>query len=76
MAMIRFGDYYINPKHVSCVGVREESTSGRVGEAKYWYEVFVVCYSQKIVRSYTTRREADEVVDRIVTHLNQLEERR
>lgn len=66
MAMIKFGDYYINPKHVSCVGMKEESTCGRVSGAKYWYEVFVLCYGQKIAKSCQTRSEAEEVVQQIL----------
>lgn len=76
MAMIEFGDYCINPKYISCVGVKEESICGRICGEKRWYEVFILCDGQKIAKSYRTRSEADEVVERIVTHLNQLEERR
>jgi hypothetical protein len=73
MAMIKFGDYYINPKHVSCIGIKEECLCGRVSGEKYWYEVFVVCYNQKIAMSCRTRSEAEEVVQRIVTYSNQLD---
>ena len=68
MAMIEFGDYYINPKHISCIGIKEESTCGRISGAKYWYEVFVICGSQKIAKSYQTRSEAEEVVQRILIY--------
>ncbi len=71
MAMIEFGDYYINPKHISCVGVKEESICGRICGEKHWYEVFVICYGQKIAKSYRTKSEAEEVIRRIVKYLNE-----
>lgn len=73
MAMIFFGNCYINPKHISCVGVKEESICGRICGEKRWYEVFILCDGQKIAKSYRTRSEADLVVERIVTQLNQLD---
>jgi len=66
MAMIEFGDYYINPKHISCVGMKEESICGRISGEKHWYEVFVICQGQKIAKSCQTRSEADKLVEQIV----------
>ena len=63
MAMIKFGDYYINPKHVSCVGINEENM---IGTCKYWYEVSAVCYGHKITTTYKTRSDAEELVQQIV----------
>ena len=65
MAMVEFGDYYINPKHVSCIGIKERCLCGRVSGAKYWYEVFVICCNQKIATSCQTRRDAEELVQQI-----------
>ena len=73
MAMIKFGNYYINPKNIGGVGIKEECICGRVGGAKYWYEVFVLYCNQKIAMSCKTRSEAEEVVQRIVTYSNELE---
>lgn len=47
MAMIEFGDYYINPKYISCIGVEEKFPRGNISGAKYWFEVFVICRGQK-----------------------------
>ena len=63
MAMIKFGDYYINPKHISCGGIKEECLTGT---CKYWYEVFVICYDQKISTTRKTRSDAEELVQQIV----------
>ncbi len=71
MAMIKLGDYYINPEHISCVGVKEGSICGRICGEKKWFDVFVVLYGQKISKSYRTRSEAEEVIQRIVTYLNE-----
>lgn len=68
MAMIKFGNYYINLKHVSCVGIKEKNV---IGTCKYLYEVFVCYYNQKISMSCGTRSEAEEVVQRIVTCSNE-----
>ena len=70
MAMIKFGDYYINPKHISCVGMKEESLCGRVSGEKTWYEVFVICYDQKIATTRKTRSDAEELVQQIVMYSN------
>lgn len=70
MPMIEFGDYYINPKHISCVGMKEENV---IGTCKYLYEVFVICGNQKIAKSCRTRSEAKELVQRIITCSNQSE---
>lgn len=70
MAMIKFEDYYINPKHISCVGMKEESLCGRVSGEKTWYEVFVICYDQKISTTRKTRSEAEELVKQIVMYSN------
>ena len=67
MAMIKFGDYYVNPEHISCVGVKEESICGRISGEKSWYEVFILCQGQKIARSCQTRSEAEELVLHIVS---------
>lgn len=62
MAMVKFGDYYINPRHVSCVGMTEESTSG--SEAKV-YEVLVICQGQKMTKSFEKKSEARKLVEHI-----------
>ena len=68
MAMIKFGNYYINPKNISCIGIKEENV---IGTCKYLYEVFVGYYNQKISMSCKTRSEAEEIVQRIVTYSNE-----
>lgn len=68
MAMIKFGNFYINPKNISYVGIKEENV---IGTCKYLYEVFVGSYNQKISMSCRTRGEAEEVVKRIVTYSNE-----
>lgn len=65
MAMIKFGDYYINPRYVSCVGIEEKCLCGRVSGAKYWYVVFVICQGQKMATSFEKRSEAIKLVQHI-----------
>lgn len=62
MAMVEFGDYYINPKHVSCVGINDRLI---MEGGKFLYEVFVICQGQKISTSFQTRRDAEELVQQI-----------
>lgn len=65
MAMIEFGDYYINPRYVSCVGITEEFPRGSISGAKCVYEVFVICQGQKMVTPFKTRSDAKKLVQHI-----------
>lgn len=62
MTMIKFGDYYINPKHVGCCGINDRLI---IEEEKFLYEVFVICQGQKISMICKARSEAEELVQQI-----------
>lgn len=65
MAMIKFGDYYINPRYVSCVGMTEEFPHGSTSGEKCVYEVLVICQGQKMATSFEKRSEAIKLVQHI-----------
>ena len=62
MAMIKFGDYYINPRYVSCVWINDRLI---IEEEKTLYEVFVICQGQKMSTSLEKRSEAKKLVEHI-----------
>lgn len=59
MKLVKFGDCWINPKHISCAKIEKIYNEFK---EKYVYAVVVVCYGQEMARMYYKTREDAELI--------------
>lgn len=59
MNLIKLGDCWINPKHISCSKIERVYNEFK---QKYVYAVVVVCYGQEAARMYYKTRDDAELI--------------
>ena len=58
MKLVKFGDCWINPKHISCSKIKETVNF----KGMTIYDVIVYCYGNEVAHMYYNNREDAELI--------------